>query len=82
MPKFLKKFANFFKGVCGCEYLTLKAIRGHFSEPNILWRSETNLLYIRCRSLLLFSLILLFGRGFDRMLPCRVVAAIELEPDK
>lgn len=22
MPKFLKKFANFFKGVCGCEYLT------------------------------------------------------------
>ena len=22
MPKFLKKFANFFNGVCGCEYLT------------------------------------------------------------
>ena len=22
MPNFLKKFANFFKGVCGCEYLT------------------------------------------------------------
>ena len=29
-----------------------------------------------------FPLILLFGTGFDRLLSCWVVAAIELEADK
>ena len=79
MTKFFKKFANFSvqTSVCGVNI----AIRGHFSEPNILWRSEKNSLYFCC-SLLLLSLILLFVRGFDRVLPRRVVAVIELEADK
>ena len=55
LPKVLKKFAKFFKGVFGgwISY-TMKAIRGHFSEPNILWRSDTNSLFFRCCSLVLF----------------------------
>ena len=62
MPKFLKKFANFFKGVW-ISY-TIKAIRGHFSAPNSLWRSETNSLYFRCCCCLLLFFYFVVWKGF------------------
>ena len=81
--KIFFKVCQLFKRGCGVWIsYTIKALRGHFSELNILWCSETNSPYFRRCSLLLFSLILLFGRDFDHVLPCGVVGAIKLEADK
>ena len=65
----------------GCEYLTQ-------SKPSVVTlvnqissgvHTQIHYIFVLCS---LFSMILLFGRGFDRVLPFRVVAAIELEADK